>query len=198
MARNAYVKTANGWELIGGSSSGVVVGSTAPTDPNVVWMDTTSTGGQLALDDLSDVTIASATSGQLVQYNGTAWVNSSTVRDGVAATAASGVGFMGMPQLSKSASYTLAISDSGKHVYMTVTGQTITIPANSSVAFPIGATISIINGSGVTTNIAITTDTLIFANTAGTTGTRTLAQYGMATLVKIAATTWIIGGNGLS
>jgi hypothetical protein len=32
----------------------------------------------------------------------------------------------------------------------------------------------------------------------GSTGTRTLAAYGMATLVKVAATTWFISGNGLT
>jgi len=32
----------------------------------------------------------------------------------------------------------------------------------------------------------------------GTTGTRTLAQYGMATAVKITSTSWIISGNGLT
>jgi hypothetical protein len=33
---------------------------------------------------------------------------------------------------------------------------------------------------------------------AGTTGSRTLAAFGMATAVKIASTTWIISGNGLT
>jgi hypothetical protein len=32
----------------------------------------------------------------------------------------------------------------------------------------------------------------------GTSGTRTLAPHGMATAVKVAATTWYISGNGLT
>ena len=48
-----------------------------------------------------------------------------------ATAAASSTGYIGMPQNSKSASYTLVASDAGKHIYVTVTGQTITIPANS-------------------------------------------------------------------
>jgi hypothetical protein len=32
----------------------------------------------------------------------------------------------------------------------------------------------------------------------GTTGTRTLAAYGMATAVKITSASWIISGNGLT
>jgi hypothetical protein len=115
----------------------------------------------------------------------------------VAATAASQAGYMGMPQLSKSASYTLALGDAGKHVYMTTTGQTLTIPANSATAFEIGTTFVVVNASAVTTTIAITTDTLYLAG-AGTTGSRTLAAFGMATIVKITATSWIISGNGLT
>jgi len=114
-----------------------------------------------------------------------------------ATAAASSTGYIGMPQNSKSASYTLAASDAGKHIYVTVTGQTITIPANSSVAFEIGTAITVINAASVSTSIAITTDTLLLAN-AGTTGTRTLAAHGVATLIKITATSWIASGNGLT
>jgi hypothetical protein len=117
--------------------------------------------------------------------------------DGTTSTAAAGVGFMGMPQVSTSTSRTFAATDAGKHIYVTATGQTLTIPANSSVAFPIGTTIVVINGSGVSTSIAITTDTLRLSNSAST-GTRTLASNGMATLVKINSTEWMAGGNGLT
>jgi hypothetical protein len=103
----------------------------------------------------------------------------------------------GMPQNSKSASYTLLLSDAGKHIYVTATGQTITVPANGTVAFPVGTVITVVNAAAVTTSIAITTDTMYLAN-AGTTGTRTLAAYGVATLIKITSTSWIISGNGLT
>jgi hypothetical protein len=48
-----------------------------------------------------------------------------------------------------------------------------------------------------TVTIAITTDTMYLAG-AGTTGSRTLAAYGMATAVKVTSTSWIISGNGLT
>lgn len=115
-----------------------------------------------------------------------------------AATAASRLGFIGLPQnLLASGGLTLSAAHAGDHIYVTGTGQTITIPANASVPFEIGTTIVIINAAAVTTSIAITTDTLLLAG-AGTTGTRTLAAHGMATLVKITATSWIISGNGIS
>jgi hypothetical protein len=102
-----------------------------------------------------------------------------------------------MPQTSTSVSYTLVLGDAGKHIYVTVTGRTITVPANSSVAFPIGTTITVVNPGSVSTSIAITTDTMYLAG-AGTTGTRTLAAFGVATLLKLTSTTWIISGNGLT
>jgi hypothetical protein len=46
-------------------------------------------------------------------------------------------------------------------------------------------------------SIAITTDTLYQAGT-GSTGTRTLAQYGVATALKLTSTTWLISGTGLT
>lgn len=130
-------------------------------------------------------------------------IGSSTIKttefpaDGTTSTAAAAAGYMGLPQNSKSSAYTLAASDAGKHLYITTNGQTITIPANGTTAFPIGTTIIIVNANGVSTSIAITTDTLRLANSTST-GTRTLASNGMCTLLKVTATEWIASGNGLT
>lgn len=105
------------------------------------------------------------------------------------------VGFRGVPQNSKTAGYTLALTDIGKHVSITTGG--ITIPANGAVAFPIGATVVVYNNSAASQTISITTDTLRQAGTANT-GSRTLEGYGLATIVKVAATIWVITGAGLS
>jgi hypothetical protein len=106
--------------------------------------------------------------------------------------AATSVGFRGIPQESKTSAYTLALADAGKHISITTGG--VTIPANGSVAFPVGTTIVLYNDSSSTQSIAITTDTLRLAGTA-TTGTRTLAQRGVATCIKVASTEWVITGN---
>jgi hypothetical protein len=117
---------------------------------------------------------------------------------GTTSTTAAALGYIGMPQNSTASSYTLVAGDQGKHIYVTATGQTITVPANSTTAFPIGTTIAIIAGpSATSSSIAITTDTMYLGGT-GTTGTRTLVAYGMATLVKVATTTWFINGTGLT
>ena len=119
----------------------------------------------------------------------------------IAATAttsgtAASVGYIGMPQQSKSANYTTVIGDAGKHIYVTSTA-TITIDSNANVAYPIGTTIEFIAATGATVTIAITDDTMYLAGT-GTTGARTLAAFGMATAVKVTATTWFISGFGLT
>lgn len=120
------------------------------------------------------------------------------VADATTTTAARGGGYMGIPQSAAAGSgaYTVVAGDAGEHIYTTTT-RTVTIPANASVAFPVGTVLSFISGVGATTTIAITTDTMYLAG-AGTTGSRTLAAHGMATAVKVAATTWYISGNGLS
>jgi len=109
---------------------------------------------------------------------------------------ASSLGYLGMPQQSKSSAYTTVIGDAGKHIYVTATA-TITIDSNANVAYPIGTTIAFIAAAGATVTIAITSDTMYLGGT-GTTGSRTLAAYGMATAVKVTATAWFINGTGLT
>lgn len=109
--------------------------------------------------------------------------------------AADSIGYRGVPQNSQTGAYQLVLADAGKHISITTGG--ITIPANSGTAFPVGTTIAIFNNSGSSQTIAITSDTLRQAGTANT-GSRTLGQYGLATCVKVASTTWVISGAGLS
>ena len=109
------------------------------------------------------------------------------------------VGFRNTPVNSQSTAYTLVLADSGKTILHPVSddnARTFTIPANSSVAYPVGTAITFVNLINTVT-IAITTDTMYLAGD-GATGSRTLAAYGVASAVKVASTTWIISGNGLT
>lgn len=109
-------------------------------------------------------------------------------------------GFKGIPVNTQNGNYTLVLSDAGKMIRKASggAGETITIPANSSVAFPIGTAIEITNDGGGDLSIAITTDTLEEYGT-GNTGTRTLADNNKAVIEKVASTTWKISGTaGLS
>ena len=110
------------------------------------------------------------------------------------------VGFKNIPQNSQSAAYTCVLADSGKHIFhpsSDANARTFTIPANSSVAYPIGTALTFVNMTAAVVTIAITTDTM-YLSSAGTTGSRSLAQYGSATALKLTTTTWLISGSGLT
>jgi hypothetical protein len=110
------------------------------------------------------------------------------------------VGFKNIPQNSQSAAYTLVLADAGKHIFHPsgdANARTYTIPANASVAYPIGTALTFINMTEEVVTIAITTDTM-YLSSDGTTGSRSLAQYGSATAIKMTSTTWLISGSGLT
>ena len=110
------------------------------------------------------------------------------------------VGFLTMPQNSQSASYTTVLSDSGKtilHPASDANARTFTIAANSSVAYPIGTVLQFINMTAQAVTIAINTDTLTWAQGGGS-GSRTLSQYGIANVVKISATQWLLTGTNIT
>lgn len=114
-------------------------------------------------------------------------------------TAVTGLGYLGVPQNTQGAGYTLALEDAGKHIYYTGGATTFTVPTNASVSFPIGTAISVINnGSGA---ITFSTSSLVVykagTSTAWASGS-TLAIRGLATLIKVAENTWFISGAGLS
>jgi hypothetical protein len=93
----------------------------------------------------------------------------------------------------RTASYTLAISDAGKLITAShaSTAITITVPAGSAVAFPVGthvdiarlgvAQVTVVGASGVTVN--------------GTPGLKLRAQYSAATLIEVAADSWLLVGD---
>lgn len=109
------------------------------------------------------------------------------------------VGFRNAPANSQSANYTMVLADAGKTILHPISdnnARTFTIPANSSVAYPVGTVLIFVNLANTLT-IAITSDTMYLA-TVGATGSRTLGAFGVASAVKVASTTWIISGNGLT
>lgn len=87
--------------------------------------------------------------------------------------------------------YGFVLSDAGKFVTGSNAGAiTFTVPANASVAFPVGTRIDICQlGAGQIT-VAITTDTLV-----STPGLKLRAQYSCATLVKLTSTSWVLTGD---
>jgi hypothetical protein len=97
-----------------------------------------------------------------------------------------------VPQETKSTSYVLQSSDHGKHI-STTAGVTL----NTGI-FTIGQNVTIFNNSS--SSITITQGTSVTIYLAGTanTGSRTLAQRGIATLLCVGTNAYVINGGGLS
>jgi hypothetical protein len=140
--------------------------------------------------NLGNITLANIT---VQSGNVTANVATSTI-DGT-----NTVGYLIIPQNAQTGNYTLVASDSGKHIFHAIgaAAATYTIPANGSVPFTIGTAVTFVNLSANAVSIAITTDQLLLAGS-GTAGTKTLAQYGLATAVKANATAWVISGTNVT
>lgn len=109
------------------------------------------------------------------------------------------IGYRDIPQLSLTGSATLAATDGGKHYYSTSSSAiTLTIPPNSSVAFAIGTAINIVNQGTAAITIAQGSGVTLYLAGNSTSGNRSLASYGVATLQKVATNTWFVVGVGLS
>lgn len=177
-----------------------VTGSTVPavgfyrsTTNTLAWATNTTVRG--TVNATGNTVFNAPSSGVSVTVNGVSGTHSFKLADAAAATFNGG--YLEIPQNSQTVNYQAVLADSGKHIYMNGASLTFTIPANGTVAFNIGTCITVINGNATSLSIAITTDTMTKAGTT-TTGTRTLAQNGVATIIKVSATAWIINGTGLT
>lgn len=163
----------------------------------VPWTSVTgkpTTVAGYAISDALTTTVAAATYAPIASPT---FTGTPQIPDNATPNVNHAVGYRDAPQNSQTANYTLVLADRGKSVVMNGTSVTLTIPANSATAFPIGTVIIIVNLNSTALSIAITTDTLTLANST-TTGTRTLARNGLATCVKIGSTSWLISGAGLT
>lgn len=191
----------------GDTGTGDVTGQASSVDNEIALFS--GTGGKTikratttgVLRATSGVIAAAVAGTDFVAPGGALGTPSSGTLSNCTVDGTNGVGYLNIPQNSQSAAYTLVLADSGKHILhpsADTTARTFTIPANSSVAFPVGTAITFVNqNSAGTVTIAITTDTMRLAG-AGTTGSRTLAANGVATAIKITSTEWIISGTGLT
>ena len=131
----------------------------------------------------------------------TAALGTNTTQIATTAFVTTAIGPLGViPENSKSANYTTVLGDAGQFIYHPASdanARTFTIDSNANVAYVLGTVISFVNLSVNVLTIGITADTMYLAGP-GTTGSRTLAQYGCCTALKTDATTWIISGTGLT
>lgn len=94
--------------------------------------------------------------------------------------------------LSKSANYTLVLTDAGKMVIFSASSAvTLTIPTNASVAFPVGTEIEVVQkGSGIVTVAGASGVTIDSLDSM----TSLAGQYSVAGLKKINTNEWILAG----
>ena len=172
-----------------------IISSISNTGTLTLPTSTDTLVGRATTDTLTNKTLTSPTLTTPVLGTPSSGTLSSCTVDGTDA-----VGFRNIPINSNSAAYTTVLADSGKVIFHPSTdanARTFTIPANSSVAYALGTALTFINLTSQVVTIAITTDTM-YLSSAGTTGSRSLAQYGSATAIKMTSTTWLISGSGLT
>ena len=97
-----------------------------------------------------------------------------------------------IPNNNQTSAYTLVATDGGKHITTTAG---VTIPAN---VFGAGDAITIINNSGSDITLTQGSSLTLYNSADASTGNRTLAGRGMATVLFFGATGAYISGAGLS
>ena len=90
--------------------------------------------------------------------------------------------------------YTLALVDAGYLVTLSnASAIALSVPTDASVAFPIGTQILLMQlGAGQVTVSAVTSGT---TSVVGKNGLKTSGQYAVISLIKIAANSWVVGGD---
>lgn len=93
----------------------------------------------------------------------------------------------------KTASYTLALVDLAQVVNMNVaSANNLTVPLNSSVAFPIGAQVLVYQSGAGQTTIVATSGVTVRSNGSKL---KLAGQYAVAGLLKIGTDEWVAFGN---
>ena len=166
------------------ASAGIALSKLATsTAGNIIVYN--SAGVPTAVTETGDVTISDT--------GVTAIATGVIVNADVSATAAIDLGKLAdISTNAQTASYTLVLADKNKLVEMSVaSGNTLTVPPNVDVAFPVGSQIRVLQtntgqctltaGAGVTIN--------------GTPGLKLRTQWASATLIKRATNTWVAVGD---
>lgn len=170
---DAGANTVNRFEFWDGSAWSPIADPNAATLAGIETLTNKTMSG--ADNTFSDIPVAAIT-------------GLDTVLDGLADTYSP----LNITTNAKTASYTLILTDSSKMVEISnASANTLTVPPNSSVAFPIGTQIIITQtGAGQTT---LTAGAGVTIN--ATPGLKLRTQWSTATLVKRATDTWIAFGD---
>ncbi len=165
-----------------GAFIGVVTGPTAAPGTNNTQLATTAfveaVAGALGTMSTQDADAVAITGGTI---------------SGMTSIADTAGNVRALPINAKTASYVLLAADAGKVVTITTGGVTL----NTGV-FAVGDTVSIYNNGAAAQTITSGVGITLRLTLSNLTGNRTLAAYGLCTLLCIAANTFVITGAGVS
>lgn len=174
-----------------------VISSISNTGTITLPTSTDTLVGRATTDTLTNKTLTSPTVNTATISGGTinnAVIGGTTPAAGTFTTVTDSKGELrNVPQNSQTAAYTLVASDHGKHISITTGG--VTVPSG---VFAVGESVTIFNNSSssqtITQGASVTLRQVGTANT----GNRTLAGYGLCTLLCVASNTFVITGGGVS
>lgn len=160
-------------------------GTYEPANSNIQTHIGTTTGNphSLSVNDLTDATITSLSDGEILVSSSNVFINQTL----------SEAGIQPFPSINtKSASVTLALTDANDFLNCTNSSNiTLTVPPNSSVAFPIGTQIAIAQRASGTVTFAPGSGVTINSKDSNLTID---GQYATASLIKISSDTWVLTG----
>ncbi len=155
-----------------------------PSFANLTVTSSASFGNALVsgilLDEMDDVATSNNTTGDVLHWDGSNWVNTPVGNIPVRTSSVSAT------------SYSFVLADNGKNVEFTsANAVAVTVPTNASVEFPVGTQITVVQvGAG---QVTIQGDTGVTVN--ATPGSKLRAQWSVGTLVKRATNTWLLYGD---
>ena len=196
-ARKTMVDTDSTQTMTNKTLTAPVISTISNTGTLTLPTSTDTLVGRATTDTLTNKTLTSPTVNTASISGGTidnAVIGGTTAAAGTFTTVTDSKGELRrVPQNAQTSAYVLVASDAGKHISITTGG----VSVNSGI-FSTGDTITIYNNSG--SNQTITQGTSVTIRQVGTanTGNRTLAQYGLCTLLCVASNTFVITGGGVS
>jgi len=100
------------------------------------------------------------------------------------------IGYRGLPQNAQTDAYVLAAADAGKHISITLGG--VTVP---TAVFAVGDAVTIFNNSASAQTITQGASTTLRQAGTTNTGNRSLAAYGVCTVLCVASNVFVVTGN---